>query len=69
MLYTLLYMLYIYSSVHVVYSPVHVVYSPVHVVQTLWLSGNPVAQLSGYRATVIRMLPQLVSLDNTGTRV
>jgi hypothetical protein len=31
----------------------------------LWLSGNPVEQETDYRATVIQMFPQLVSLDDS----
>ena len=36
-------------------------------VQVLWLSGNPVALHSDYRTAVIGLLPQLDSLDNSGT--
>jgi hypothetical protein len=31
----------------------------------LWLSGNPVEQETDYRATVIQLFPQLVSLDDS----
>ena len=32
----------------------------------LWLSENPCAQLPDYRATVLRILPNLKKLDNIG---
>jgi Leucine-rich repeat (LRR) protein len=32
--------------------------------RTLWLGENPVAQIPGYRMTVIKTLPQLQKLDN-----
>ena len=32
--------------------------------QVLWLSHNPVADLPQYRATVLRLLPNLVKLDD-----
>ena len=32
--------------------------------RTLWLGENPVAQVPGYRMTVIKTLPQLQKLDN-----
>ena len=32
--------------------------------RVLWLSHNPVAELPNYRATVLRVLPNLVKLDD-----
>ena len=37
------------------------------VLQVLWLSGNPIEQQTDYRATVIQMFPQLLSLDDSST--